>query len=107
MRLTELDPKWLSTDVFSFLCPHCRKVTLLCKRIKLSFKEQVKLVNPAPEDEDDWPIDFVPARADYAWKFAGNDFATLSVQPSIHAGASGHWHGHITKGEIVGGEQMK
>jgi hypothetical protein len=48
-----------------------------------------------------------PARVDYAWQFAGNDFGSLTVTPSIHAGASGHWHGHITKGEIVGGEQMK
>lgn len=103
MRLLELEPRWLSPDVFSFKCPHCRQTILLCKKIVLSFKDQVRLVNPAPEDEWDWPIDFVPMRADYAWKFSGDDFATLTVTPSIDASKAGHWHGHVTGGEIVGG----
>lgn len=108
MRLVDLDPKWLNADVFSFRCPHCLKTTLLCKRVVLSFKEQVRLINAAPEDDYDWPIDFVPMRADYAWKFVGYpDFDALTVTPSIHAGASGHWHGNITAGEIVGGEQLE
>lgn len=107
MKLVDLEPRWLTPDVFSFKCPHCRLVTLLCKKIPLSFKAQVRLVNPAPEDEYDWPVDFVPMNADYAWKFSGHDFATLTVTPSIDASAAGHWHGHIAGGEIVGGEQRK
>lgn len=101
MRLTELEPRWLTSDVFSFKCPHCREVTLLCKRIPLSFREQVKLVNSVPEDEDDWPIDFVPMKESFSWIFTpGCPFDVLTVSPSIDASASGHWHGFITNGEI-------
>ncbi len=99
MKLTDLKPRWLSPDVFSFLCPHCQTVTLLCKRIPLSFQEQVKLVNPAPEYDEDWPIDFVPMKAAFAWSISG-DFPTMTVTPSIDASESGHWHGFITNGEI-------
>jgi hypothetical protein len=101
LKLTDLEPKWLTPDVFSFKCPHCKLVKLLCKKIPLSFKEQVRLVNPAPEDEYDFPVDFVPMNAECAWKFSGDDFATLTVTPSIDASNSGHWHGYITKGQIV------
>jgi hypothetical protein len=99
MRLSELNPRWLSADVFSFDCPHCRKVTLLCKRIPLSFQDQVKLVNAAPEDDEDWPIDFIPMKVDCVWSITG-DFGSMTVTPSIDASASGHWHGFITNGEI-------
>jgi hypothetical protein len=99
VKLTELEPRWLSPDVFSFKCPHCQKTTLLCKRILLSFNEQVTLVNPAPEDPEDWPICFVPMKAEACWSIVG-DFASMTVTPSIDASASGHWHGHITDGEI-------
>lgn len=104
VKLTELKPTWLSPDVFCFLCPHCREERLLCKRIPLSFKGQVKLVNATPEDDEDWPQGFVPARAEFAWKFnQGDSFDSITVTPSIDASASGHWHGNITGGKIVGG----
>jgi hypothetical protein len=103
MKLTELDPKWVSNDVFTFLCPHCRTTHLLCKRIAIGFKEQVKLVNNylnrEPEDDHDWPIDFVPMKASACWKIDGA-FINMTVTPSIDASASGHWHGFITSGEI-------
>jgi hypothetical protein len=99
VRLTELNPRWLSADVFAFSCPHCQKITLLCKRIPLSFRDQVKLVNASPEDEHDWPDGFVPMKQDTAWSITG-DFASMTVTPSIDASGSGHWHGRITNGEI-------
>ena len=100
MKLTDLKPRWLSPDVFTFLCPHCQVVTLLCKRVPLTFKEQVKLVNSAPEDDEDWPHDFVPMKQDTAWNIVG-DFPVMTVTPSIDASASGHWHGFIKNGEIL------
>lgn len=106
MRLADLEPKWVSPDVFTFLCPHCRADHLLCKRIPLSFKEQTALVNGhlnrAAEDGEDWPINFVPMKDSACWKIVG-DFDSMTVTPSIDASASGHWHGHITAGNIVGG----
>lgn len=102
MRLVDLNPRWLSTDVFSFDCPHCKTMKLLCKRIVLSMREQVLLVNSRPEDDMDWPEGFVPMRVDCAWTITG-PFESMTVAPSIDASASGHWHGHIMNGEIVGG----
>lgn len=105
MRLSELEPVWLTLDVFRFRCPHCRNVWLLCKRVVLGFKDQVRLVNShlqrEAEDDWDWPIDFVPMKKETCWTFVGNNFDLLTVTPSIDASASGHWHGHIRHGEIV------
>lgn len=100
MRLIELNPRWLSADVFAFDCPHCRTTKLLCKRVAMPFKDQVKLVNANPEDDWDWPIDFIPMNSQAAWTMTGQ-FESMTVTPSIDASASGHWHGYITNGEIL------
>jgi hypothetical protein len=42
----------------------------------------------------------VMTKEEVAWRFEGNDFATLTVTPSIDASNSGNWHGFITNGEI-------
>lgn len=34
------------------------------------------------------------------WRRTGDTFETLSLAPSVDASRSGHWHGHITAGEI-------
>lgn len=109
MRLTELDPRWLEKDGrrvgFTFLCPHCRKDRLTCFTEPTPFREQVQLMHAAmrstPEDEDDWPVDWVPSNAATKWQLSNlQDFGTLTVKPSIDASASGNWHGFITNGEI-------
>jgi hypothetical protein len=99
MRLIDLQPRWLSPDVFIFLCPHCQKDWLLCKRVVMSFREQCALVLKDRTDDEDWPADMVPMAADACWTIVGN-FDAMTVTPSIDAGKSGHWHGHITNGEI-------
>jgi len=66
----------------------------------MNFRDQVKLVNFAPEDEYDWPADFVPMKSDACWTMSSNTFDAMTVTPSIDASASGHWHGFITNGEI-------
>jgi hypothetical protein len=44
----------------------------------------------------------VGCKEDVSWNFpSGVDFNTISVTPSIDASAAGHWHGHITNGEIT------
>jgi hypothetical protein len=57
-----------------------------------------------PEDD---LHEVVPCRRNYAWTFKPEaqqcTFDNLSVQPSLDASPAGHWHGHITNGEIVGG----
>ncbi len=54
-----------------------------------------------PEDEHDWPHNWVPAKKDCGWTMSNlTDFATMTVHPSIDASASGNWHGWIKNGLI-------
>jgi len=99
MKLIELEPRWIHPNVLAFKCPHCRKVVLTCKNAAMPFTEQYALFAKT-FGEDNWNKFVVPCEDGFAWKFSGADFETLNVNPSIDASAAGHWHGHITKGEI-------
>lgn len=102
MKLTDLEPHWLSDHVFVFRCPHCRKTWLSCKTAPISIKEQFEIFRAADIEPAGPKYGVVPMGEKYTWKLKdGNrDFASMSVTPSIDASAAGHWHGHITKGEI-------
>lgn len=102
MKLTDLQPRWTSVEgVFVFLCPHCRATWLTCKNRPMGYKEQGALYEK--EFGSDWNEQVILARPDTAWTISSGDFAKMTVKPSLDASASGHWHGHITKGAIVGG----
>ena len=46
-------------------------------------------------------VTVVPCKPEMAWNYpTGGPFGSMSVTPSLDASASGHWHGHITAGEI-------
>ena len=102
MKLAELDPIWISLgghgrkSGFIFKCPHCRQVWLICKAIPADFKEQVSVMSGC----DLGGLEWVPAGAAVIWQWFGG-FPDLTVSPSIDASKSGHWHGHIAKGDIV------
>ncbi len=87
MRLIELDPHWIAEEGrqgqgIHFECPHCRET-----RIGVYFKN---------------PIDGgTPAKDRLLWQRAGDTFETLTLTPSIDASKFGHWHGHVTNGEII------
>lgn len=107
MRLTDLEPRWIHPNVFVFLCPHCRKVLLSCKNAPMSRQEQDDLFEKEfGTGLDAWPV---ASKPDFAWAMSGTVPANpnaafiedLTVRPSIDASASGHWHGHITNGEIT------
>jgi hypothetical protein len=103
MRLAELAPRWIHTNVFVFLCPHCRKTLLSCKNVVMSRHMQFGIF--ARKLTDDFErANVVPTKPESAWIFEG-DLPGITVKPSIDASALGHWHGHITAGEIVGGQQ--
>lgn len=112
MRLTELSPRWLSPDVFSFLCPHCCAAILTCKRKVMNHREQAELWR----DQFDWDQEYqevewgsvvvVLCDSKCAWTMSSSDFETLTVSPSLNAEGSGHWHGTIEAGEIKGGVQI-
>ncbi|SRR5260370_31587532 len=109
MKLIELEPRWIHHNVFVFLCPHCRGILLVCKNVEMSEAEEYAILEK--EFGEDWNTLIVPARASFAWSISGSvppepNMAfplDLTVTPSIDASASGHWHGFITKGEIVEG----
>lgn len=77
---------------------------LSCKRVAMSNMAQYDLFEQQLPDQS--PSEVVPCRADMAWKFiAAESFDTITVTPSLDASASGHWHGCITAGRVVGDVQ--
>lgn len=95
MKLTDLEPEWLSPDMFIFRNPTGGSDWLSCKRVPLGFKEQYDLIYPKHKGKI-----VVQTREEFAWTIEGDDFATLTVSPSIDASQSGNWHGFIRNGEI-------
>lgn len=96
MRLTELDPGWMTVDEnrtgmgLSFLCPHCQT-----QYLGVWFANPLDGGPPAAPEFDPKP----------RWQRTGETFETLSLTPSIDASGhvgpkEGHWHGFITNGEI-------
>ena len=98
MKLIDLDPKWLSPDVFIFRSPTGNGDLLTCKRVPMSRKEQYALIYEKNPQYKGIPV--VMTRDETAWNFSGHDFSTLTVTPSIDASKSGNWHGFIVNGEI-------
>jgi hypothetical protein len=104
MRLTDLEPHWLTPDMFIFRNPTGGRDWLTCKRVAMSNNDQHRIVwgdYMDPTTKTEWVgKSVVLTTPDCAWVFNGNDFGTLTVTPSIDASASGNWHGFITNGEI-------
>lgn len=103
MRLTDLEPRWLTPDLFVFRCPHCRKTWLSCKTRAMTIKEQFEHFRAADIEPAGPKYGVVPMKVEVAWKVRDRNFASMTVSPSIDASAAKHWHGHITNGDIVGG----
>ena len=108
MRLTELEPRWIHPNLFVFLCPHCRTTLLTCKNIPMSEEEQWSLYEK--EFGEDWNLLVNPCKPSFSWCIMGTTpyppaafIDDLTVTPSIDASPSGHWHGCIQNGLIVGG----
>lgn len=99
MKLIDLEPVWLSPDMFAFKNPTGGKYWLTCKRVIMPRRQQAELCYTNPEIQHAEGC-VVLTEPDYAWNFSGNDFNALTVMPSIDASASGNWHGFITDGVI-------
>lgn len=96
MRLAELQPRWIHPTVFIFVCPCCRSMLLSCKTAYMSREEQYALFQRL----SGWRADhIVPTVPGCGWRVTGT-LPDITVTPSIDASAAGHWHGHITAGEI-------
>lgn len=106
MRLTEFEPRWFTVahpadgvDLrigLTFLCPHCRAI-----RLGIQFHPPIDPAGLIEKLQISWP------KAEKVWLRSGDTFETLTITPSIDVSMSatlefdGHWHGHITNGEIV------
>jgi len=98
MRLTDFNPRW--TRAFSdgpvtglsFECPHCRatRITVL---FKPSFDDAMLSRLGVP-----WPHPHVEG---LVWNRTGDTFETITLEPSVNAEKTGHWHGNITSGELI------
>lgn len=100
MKLLDLEPRWLSENVFAFLCPHCKQVWLTCKNVVMGTSEQRELAIAANLEPTGPRYGAVLMDPGFAWTWDTADFATMSVTPSIDASKSGHWHGFIRAGAI-------
>jgi hypothetical protein len=99
MKLTDLQPAWLSPDVFIFKNPTGGSDWLTCKRVRMPSHEQYALIyEKNPQYVGQTVVCTVP---DMVWRFDGNDFAAMTVTPSLDFSASGNWHGFITNGQIT------
>ncbi len=114
MRLGQLDPHWLVADGrrlgMVFLCPHCQECYLSCFFTPMphiagdDYHDCQHALFATVLAEPD-VRETVPCKQNYAWNASPSveqaTFENLSVTPSLDASASGHWHGHITNGEIT------
>ena len=88
IRLVDLAPRWWTERHdrrgmgVSFLCPHCRQ-----SRIVVAF---------------DNPLDGGPptSLSKVHHQRAGETFDDLTIRPSIDHSTRGHWHGHVTSGDV-------
>ena len=107
--LTDLAPRWWGDGSrrlgVTFLCPHCLGV-----RLGIAFANPPDGGLPsAIVTNDGMPksirdhvhvartFDVPPG---FLWHRTGDDFATMSLTPSVDASKSGHWHGSVTNGAI-------
>lgn len=97
MRLTDLDPGWSVTSEGHAAGRTGMGITFKCpcgcpdSYLGVFFANPTDGGAPAPPEIDPKP----------RWQRTGDTFETLTLTPSIDASKSGHWHGHITNGNIT------
>ena len=114
MRLVDLAPRWFAVpglgtdkDGVTFLCPCPICLADPSRQVRLG----VQFANPVQGGEgvlmrnkdinrhihELGTFDVPPG---FLWTRTGDAFETMTLQPSIDASKSGHWHGSITSGVI-------
>lgn len=100
MKLTDLNPKWLADGkMMVFDCPHCQKikVSVIFAPMGMGMGTQCDILEEALGDD----TPFIPCNPESRWNMSNNDFETMSITPSLNAQPAGHWHGHITNGQVI------
>ena|ERR1700723_912904 len=107
MRLVDLDPRWLEWEGrkvgLLLRCPHCQATWLSCmfevRPVLTGINNQPSQFGLFRQIVDD-PHEVVPCRKDFAWTRTSDDFAFMTITPSLDASKSGHWHGSVVNGNI-------
>ena len=112
MRLVDLHPKWWAEpdrvgQGISFDCPCGCAGKPNEARLSVAFANPldggVAIALGSPRLL--WPVIGEGTRVvvppGIHWTRSGETFESLTLSPSIHAGNSGHWHGHVVSGGIV------
>lgn len=98
MKLSDLNPRWAKdfsdgpVTRVTFDCPHCRT-----QRLGVPFTPTMP-DGVLQRHGVAWPNPNI--NEGKVWQRTGATFDTLTLYPSIDASKSGHWHGHITSGQI-------
>lgn len=100
MRLLDLEPRYFVRGEgqepvgISFDCPCC-----VGKGNQSRLAIAIHLDGTNFDPDPDNPQQFQSGET--VWTITGGStFADISLDPSVDASKSGHWHGHITNGEI-------
>lgn len=101
MNLIDLNPQWLTNNLFIFLCPHCKKTYLSCKNTTMDVSDQMILAEKHGLKPFGPDYEFIPCNKNTNWKIDRKDFNFINITPSIDASLSGHWHGFIRNGQII------
>jgi hypothetical protein len=105
MRLAQLDPRFFVLETggpavgLTFECPHCFDPAkgFSGTRLAVFFHERGR-----EAIEDQYIAARHPGGPSCIWTVEGpEDFAVLTLMPSIDASHAGHWHGFVKNGEIT------
>lgn len=106
MRLTDLDPRWLEHEGrrigFVFKSPTNPRFWQTCMLRPIERRVQREAIMAMFPNEPDRAY-VQMCKPGTKWAISTDDFATMSVTPSLDGSAGGLWHGFITEGKIVGG----
>jgi hypothetical protein len=112
MRLAELAPHWFDVpgvgtnkDGLTFLCPCPKCQAGKPVRLGVQFANPVQGGAAAPMSHKDMrrhvhelqTFDVPPGTL---WQRTGDTFENMTLDPSVDASQSGHWHGNLVNGEI-------
>jgi hypothetical protein len=101
MKLTDLEPRFFVVGQaggqphgITFDCPHCVG-NEHGSRLAIALHMDGTNFDPDPQNPQQFET------GETIWTITGGDsFDNLSLSPSVDASESGHWHGHITNGEV-------
>lgn len=103
MRLLDLEPQWINDGCgvrigFMFRCPTNPEFWQTCFRESPQRRVQREIFERMFGEDNDHVVQGCTPGTRWSW--STEDFATISVTPSIDGSPGGLWHGFVTDGDI-------